>query len=341
MTSRIKTIAANVWRRIVPASINAFVRGAYDHLLFEWRLGRVHVYYWLLLTTGVRTAGIAANMWRKRIVPARVKRFIRNAQDHLRFEWRLRRVPPVFVYQMGKVGNKSITYSLKGQYPGIVIGGAHAFYPSHENPEVRRLYRWARPLHVICPVREPIDRNIDAFFQNFKRDTGLPHPVTHYPLEDLKRLFLSHYHHAVPSEWFDKNILANFGIDVYATPFPARGVATYSRKGIRLLVTRLELSDDEKEAAIKEFLGLNHFRLSNTNITEERDYGPAYRAFKTHVRFPAEFVEPMCNSRFALHFYGREAMDKARARWSEVKATRETRPLSGNTSTASMGQVRD
>jgi hypothetical protein len=92
-----------------PANMRGFVRGAYDHLLFEWKLGRVHIYYWRLLTSGVKTIAIAANAWGNRIVPARVKRFVRSAQDHLLFEWRLRRVPPVFVYQMGKAGNKSIT----------------------------------------------------------------------------------------------------------------------------------------------------------------------------------------------------------------------------------------
>jgi hypothetical protein len=34
-------------------------------------------------------------------------------------------------------------------------------------------------------------------------------------------------------------------------------------------------------------------------------------------------VERMYSSRFALHFYGREAMDKARARWSEVRGGRQ------------------
>jgi hypothetical protein len=221
---------------------------------------------------------------------------------------------------MGKVGSSSIYYSLKMIYPGAVVYD-HTFSQNHKNWKTRSLYRWAisekKPLNVISLTREPIGRDIAAFFENFKRDTGISYYKANLTAEELKTIFLSNYKHEIPLQWFDKNIKENFGIDVYAVPFPKCGIATYSHRNIRLLVMRSEIDNNEKINAIKDFLGLSGFHLVNKNIGEEKGYALTYKDFKNKVKLPSDYITKMCESKYFTHFYNKEAIDTARMKWSE------------------------
>jgi len=158
---------------------------------------------------------------------------------------------------------------------------------------------------------------VSAFFQNFERETGVPYTNANFSIEELKTIFLSNYKHEIPLEWFDKNILANFGIDVFATPFPENGTSTYSHKNIKLLVMRSEISDDEKVKAIVDFLGLTSFQLQNMNIGEAKDYSMTYKAFNSKVILPPDYVARMCESRYFNHFYSKKVIEATRKKWSE------------------------
>ena len=238
------------------------------------------------------------------------------------FQRKLQKATPVHVYQMGKVGSTSIYRSLSQQYPGAVLH-THSFSPNHENPNTGILRDWAlvkkRPLKVISLTREPIGRNVSAFFENFERDTGTPYSASRYTIEELKAIFLANYRHDIPLTWFDRHILENFGIDVYASPFPENGIATYSRENIELLVMRLDIPDNEKVAAIKKFLGLEEFHLHNKNIGGEKDYSATYREFSSKVKFAPDYIEQMCRSKYFNHFYSKEAIEAARMKWSEER----------------------
>lgn len=263
----------------------------------------------------------------KRIIPGRMKRIamrcvlaFRHFLEEVLFDHKLRRATPIFVFQMGKVGSVSIYNSLSKLYPGVVLH-AHSFSTNDKRWEIRRLYHWTisenRPLIIISFTREPIGRNVSAFFQNFERETGVPYDRANFSPEELKAIFLSHYPHETPLLWFDKQIKVNLGIDVYATPFPKCGYATYSHRNIRLLVMRAEIADNEKANLIRDFLGLTEFQLVNTNIGEEKDYGLTYRDFKSMVKLPSDYIAKMCESKYFSHFYGQEAIDAARMKWSE------------------------
>ena len=256
----------------------------------------------------------------KSFIPTPLKQFGAEWINRRNFQRKLETATPVHVYQMGKVGSTSIYRSLKHQYSGVVLQ-THDFSQQHKNPKVERLYQWtiveAKPLKVISLTREPIGRNVSAFFQNFKRDLGIPYADSHYSIEELKALFLAKNRHEVPLTWFDRNILTNFGIDVYAAPFPENGIATYSRNNIELLVMRLEIADSEKVSAIKKFLGLDEFELQNKNIGGEKDYSATYREFSSRVKFSSDYIEQMCRSKYFNHFYSKEVIAAARERWIE------------------------
>ena len=177
--------------------------------------------------------------------------------------------------------------------------------------------RHARTLKVISLTREPIGRNISAFFHNFERDTAGPYADSKFSIEELRSLFLSNHDHEFPLKWFDKTIPHNFDIDVFSRPFPPYGFTTCSNGNVSLLVVRSEIPDSEKVTAIKEFLGFREFQLVNTNIGSRKNYAETYRAFSENVRLPSEYVAKMCESRYFTHFYDQTAISTARQKWSE------------------------
>ena len=250
------------------------------------------------------------------------RRFAKASQSFLAktvFWLQLRRGTPVFVYQMGKVGSTSVYLSLLRRLPGAVVH-SHNFMADHPRYQTRRLYQWAivekRPINVISLVREPLSRNVSALFQNYQRDLGTPFNGEQVSYEKLMGVLLSKYHPGM-TRWFEKHIQKNFGIDVYAEPFPESGFATYALENVRLLVVRLEISNGEKEKAIREFLGLDRFQIVNANVGSEKNYAEQYAKFKSLVRLPKDYVGAICDSKFARHFYSPEVIEKARATWTQ------------------------
>jgi hypothetical protein len=236
------------------------------------------------------------------------------------FEIQIHKATPVFVFQMGKVGSTSIYLNLVRFYPGAVVH-SHNFLEDHKRYQTRRLYRWAvtdkKPIQIVSLVREPISRNISALFQNYQRDLGIPFHEDNVDYEKLEQVLLKQYHLG-QTRWFERRIEAIFGMDVYATPFPASGHDSYAKDNVRLLILRLELPNGEKERVIKEFLGIKRFEIINANVGAEKDYADQYRKFKTAVRLPPDYVDTICNSKFARHFYAAEEIEKARVAWKRA-----------------------
>lgn len=212
---------------------------------------------------------------------------------------------PVFVYQMGKVASSSIYTSLNRQYKGACIH-AHSFSVSHENAAVRDLYEAFKhenlQIKVISLVREPISRNISAFFENFERDTGFKYQDNPYSIEELLNVFIENYKHDIPLTWFDRNIKLNFGIDVYDVPFPDEGFITTKNKNIDFLLMRHDLKDNQKEKIISSFVGVKNFRLGNVNIGGKKGYSSTYNKFKT-LSIPEDYIDSMLDSKYVKHFF--------------------------------------
>lgn len=90
---------------------------------------------------------------------------------------------------------------------------------NHEDLLIRHPYQYAlvdrKPLKIISLVREPIGKNVSSFFQNLDVNTGLSNAKNKLSVAELRGIFIKDYCHDVPLQWFDKNILINFGIDVF------------------------------------------------------------------------------------------------------------------------------
>jgi len=250
---------------------------------------------------------------------------LRNLRGGADFKLKTRNANPILIYQMGKVGSKSIHAALLKQYKGIV-GHTHSLSRNHRRLDIRLIYKWAvldkKPLNIISLTREPISRNVSAFFQNFERDTGVAYKEADLSTAELKETFLTNYRHEVPLFWFDWRVKELFDIDVFAHPFPKEeGIGRYQKNNIRLLVMHSEISDAKKERAIGDFLGINGFRLSKKeNIGAKKAYQTTYKDFKSNILLPADYVEWMCDSKYFNHFYTSETIESVRKRWNEAEA---------------------
>ena len=234
------------------------------------------------------------------------------------WQQRLRQHVPVFVYQMGKVASTSVYESLRSQYSGHVFHG-HYFSANHGNAELRALYDYCNQtspaIKVISLVREPISRNISAFFQNFKRDTGKSIEQCGQSMLELRDTFLKNYPHEIPWVWFDNNIKRHFGIDVYEHTFPTEGHLRLSDGSTELLLMRHDLADQQKASLVGEFVGLDGFSVARANVSSDKEYSQYMTAFQ-ELRLPKWYLYRVFSSKYSKHFYGDEIGELMR-RWQE------------------------
>ena len=252
------------------------------------------------------------------------------------WEIKIAKRTPIIVYQMGKVGSRSITDSLVdyGLHPVIHI---HRMNPKNiqrvkteyqiHNQKLKneKIGLWLyknicrnnrQKAKIISLVREPISRNISAFFQNYQRFAGCPYEESNLQLEKLIKSFFSEYRHEVPLTWFHDEIKQTLGINVYEFEFPKEQGFLEIRDGrIDLLVIKMEIPDQSKAAAITKFLNLKDFQLKRSNIGNQKNYSAAYREFRKKIGLPASYIDQMLTSEYAQHFYTTEELEDIRNEW--------------------------
>lgn len=237
------------------------------------------------------------------------------------FAKRCHELPPVFIYQMGKVASSSVRYSLERSYQGPVVHG-HYFGPQHRKWEVGYLYRaWQEqpfPMKVVSLIREPVARNISAFFENFQRFTRYRFQDNPYSAEELQLFFLTRYPHNLPLLWLENELRRSFGLDAYQQPFPAEGYLQLRQGPIDGLLLKHDLADEGKMELLKNFVPLKELEWHNQNEGQEKPYAQLYREFKA-LPLPDWYLDQMYNSRYAQHFYGPE-IAALREKWGGVEA---------------------
>lgn len=253
---------------------------------------------------------------------------------------------PIIVYQMGKVGSASIKNSLES------CGIEPVFHVHKMNPSsiqrvrhkalVMNLTPWAwwlgerlfsdiiqkgKKAKFITLVREPISRSISTFFQNFVKFTGVEYDDANFTVEELVRIFMEKSAHAIPLGWFDKEMKSVLGIDVYQYPFPkGKGYLTIKHGNFELLIVKLEVDDSVKEKAISDFLGIEDFRLTKSNVAQDKIYARTYADFIKTLQLPESYVRIMCNSEYMRHFYSDTEIESIRSKWQNKVGNAELSP---------------
>jgi len=130
-------------------------------------------------------------------------------------------------------------------------------------------------------------------------------------MDELHRGFLERYPHDESLTWFDEELQAVTGVDVYHHPFPATGHLRLEVGRLDLLILKSELPNETKRLALSAFLGTNLPPFGEANRTAAKGYGQTYAEFRRSLCLPPEYVQRMLDSRYCRHFYGpaeREAL---------------------------------
>jgi hypothetical protein len=257
--------------------------------------------------------------------------------------------PVILVHQMGCVGGISVERALLKRFPPAnvyrtfflnpaSVRTAHARFGEffHRTGEAglpteflaaRTLAGRFRgtvraPWKVITLVRDPVARTLCAFFRRFRLnhpdfEPGFENDPGH--VDRLADLFLEDHEaeRGITLEWFDREVRAVFGIDVFAEPFPREvGQATFSADKCELLIVRTEDLGTVGARAISAFLDVPLLRVERHNETAGEPCAEAYGRFIEQVRLPAAWLDVMYGSRLARHFYDDAEIAAFRSRWS-------------------------
>ncbi len=240
---------------------------------------------------------------------------------------------PIIVYQMGKVGSSTIFRNLESQLQQPVF---HVHHLARQRAEIiisrtgnrqksedklnklkkiRRVIaertRAGEPLKIITATRDPIARNVSAYFQNvgpnFCSDLGW-----------LEEDFISNYPHSVPLRWFDVELKSVTGIDVFDEEFPIdQGWQVLREGGFQVLILRQEnLAKTIKSGVIQEFVGARDIDLTESfNRSNAKEYSKRYAEFKEEVRLPKDLLDSLLVSKYAEHFYSKAEIATFKRKW--------------------------
>ena len=281
-----------------------------------------------------------------------------------RYLWRMNRAldaaeaAPILVLQMGKVGSKSVQAGLDALELSRPI--YHAHFLSRERTretEIKRRKHFRTDRHtylmrpwlnqfllnrferrgsderwkIVTLTREPVGRNISAFFQNLRVDRGdadgkysissdyydiQPTRVSVAHPQQLAKLFFSHAPHDSAMKFFDREIRDIFGVDVIGEGFPIdKGFGIYEGEGVDVLVLKLERLEEVASEAINRFLDIENFELINRNVASDKVYAPLYDAFREQAVISNEYIDEQYSSRYMTTFYSDAEIAEFRNRW--------------------------
>ena len=269
-----------------------------------------------------------------------LKTWLRRREFRRRIESAARsEAPAVLIYQMGKVASSTIHASLEAA--GVEVFRVHVLDPKsvataceqcrqtgrpvlkqleHSAAVYEKLVLPRHPLKVITLVREPVGRNVSAYFQNLEEFWPGENPHERVPMDELIRGFLEKFPHHAPLTWFDREFHKFLGIDVFAHPFPQdTGMGRISAPPHEVLILRVEMDDAVKGEALAKFLGLERLAFVQKNVSSGKSYADAYRRFKTALRLPASYVDEMLGSKYARHFYSDAERARLREQWLKLE----------------------
>lgn len=237
----------------------------------------------------------------------------------------------IFIYQMGKVGSTSYARCLE-QFPGLDVHHTHRLNPG-ENQEMLESFldkgllklalrerRWQAIydflqnhrgcVYFISAIRDPIARNMSAFFQNL-------HLSDSKNAAPLIEQFFTCYPHRVPLDWFETQFHQTFGINVLEKPFSKElGWSSFQEKGYHCLIMTAESSETQKIQALNEFLVTDLKEIPRENSGDSKDYAHIYKKFKNDINVPVNYMETMLNSPVISHFYTQDQISGFRRRWN-------------------------
>jgi hypothetical protein len=227
---------------------------------------------------------------------------------------------PVHLFQMGKVGSKSIEMALRDAGHDHLIPHLHwanemiQSYPDcfYSYEEMLALPR-SKPLKFISGIRDPIERVVSGLFESAESaksslEIGELNDLVDSGAEALSRFVANAVDPVL--RWFDHRYFCD--LDVYDQSFNvAQGYGLIEGAAASVFLYRVDKLAD-CWAPLGEFVGLP-LNPTSTNESEKKEYSSLYKKALSQVRFSREFMEYVLGSRYCQTFFDeseRKAMGK-------------------------------
>ncbi|MCM3444722.1 putative capsular polysaccharide synthesis family protein [Metabacillus halosaccharovorans] len=234
---------------------------------------------------------------------------------------------PIILYHMGKVGSSSFLMSLAKLKSGRAIWYTTKIIDYNNNvfDNINQLFRntngYKNKLKIISLVREPVARNISAFFQHL--DDTVPNFYDRYysgkiHMKDLINVFMRTFDQNLAIKWYDTEFKKYLNIDIYQEMFDKeKGYQVISAKNFDLLLLKLESVNNIDNNMISSFLEVDNFILENENIGENKRYTQIYKEFKETIPVTKDYLHKFYNSKYMRHFYSQMEIDNFIYRWKK------------------------
>ena len=243
---------------------------------------------------------------------------------------------PVLIYQMGKVGSTTISKTLTEH--GYSNHQIHYLSEdklkriednyradNKEPPEHCRSSRLVlnegllgQSIKIITLIRDPIARNISAFFQNISNYFD-HEELFSVSTDTLVRKFINHYPHHIATDWFEREFKPNTNIDVLSFDLnKGNGYFRMTEHEKDVLLIKVEAPDSTKVDALNIFipqLGLTS--LKYYNIGSLKVYSSQYEAFKDTFKVPASYADKMYSAPIIRHLYSDNEIQDMKRKWQK------------------------
>lgn len=257
-------------------------------------------------------------------------------------------VNPVLVFHPAKVGSSSVYYSLKKcGICSLQLNDLYYNINCTDNFEIKKHifehYKANHNIKIISLVREPIARDLSYYFQatitdpeyhvrgrvsndlveeckktlvDYTTDRELIQSKRAYSTYDWMDYIALHGRYGVEFDWFDFELKKLFGIDVYAVPFDKqKGYTIISKDNVSVLVVKMEMLN-QIEHVIREFVGVDNFKLINDNLGSEKNYSYMYKELKEKITLSKEYVDFYYNdNEYFNWFYSSDERDIFMKKW--------------------------
>jgi len=247
--------------------------------------------------------------------------------------------PPILIFTMAKVGSLSIYFSLKKSVPRTTLFHIHdlnengiskniklcldnGIYPGSRSPIpliLSEIINTKRPYKIISLFRDPIERNISAFFDAFELYVGISSEKYTGTLAELEAIYHEKLPHNYAINWFDAHLYTTTGIDIYQHPFNReKGVMNYSNQNVSVLIMNSAIDDDTKAKFLLDFTDAKNMVIKNINITAKSDAAELYNNFKNTIKFEKEYLDKMYQSKYAKHLFTEAYLTEAMNKWKKA-----------------------
>ncbi len=220
----------------------------------------------------------------------------------------------ILIYQPGKVASSSIYQSIQN-YNRYVL---HTHVLTGIGSDKDDLYNLVnlKSGKIISLVRDPIERQISAMWQNVVNINRYSDEVDFSEIENF--YFYDGFENE-EFEWFNEQIKEVFHIDVYDYPFDSQKGYTIIEAGkIQILLMKME-KVNELVNVIGNFLGIEQFQLQTSNVSGQKAYRFALKAYKENfVLSPSRLHDIYEKNTYVQHFYSKQERENLYKKWAKT-----------------------